>query len=76
MSAIALVLGSALLFLGIILSMDAKELHMLGFREEGKWMIRLALCMAVIGFVLWSIGSPRPQDLDPGVTTGAPVLLD
>jgi hypothetical protein len=58
MSAITLLLGSIFLFLGIILSLDAKELHMLGFREEGEWATRLAMAMTILGFVLWTAGSP------------------
>ncbi|BAW19064.1 hypothetical protein [Ralstonia phage RP31] len=61
MSAVALLLGSIFLFLGIRISMDAKVLHMLGFRREGKWMAHAALAMAVLGFVFWNAGSPKPS---------------
>jgi hypothetical protein len=70
MSMIALVIGSLLLFLGIKLSLLAQQYHLLGFREEGRRMGEVAVTLAIVGFVLWTAGTPSPEDVlsvDPDV---------
>lgn len=65
MGALALLLGSIFLFYAILASMDAKELQMLGFREEARFVARIAFALAIVGFVFLSGGTPTPEVLLP-----------
>lgn len=72
MSALILLLGSVFLFLGIYLSLNAKELQMLGFCHEARAMGRLAFAMAILGFTFWMAGYPQ---LSPDAKETSVVVL-